>query len=89
MTWAGDTLMIVIGLVAAFQLYVSGRMLFYRGYTVRQKLMQLLIVWLVPGLGAILVGSFLAADSARPRKTDTAFTPDGGNNPPGVSPPGT
>jgi hypothetical protein len=83
--WNGDTLIIVVGLVAAFQLYVSGRLLFYRGYTVRQKLIQLLIVWLVPGLGAILVLSFLAADSRKRPKADTAFIPDGGNNPPGIS----
>jgi hypothetical protein len=79
-----EVVLAVLALVAGFQLYVSLRLLFYSGYTVVQKATQLLIVWLVPLFGAIIVHSFLVADTARPAKRDTAFISDGGNNPPGI-----
>jgi predicted Na+-dependent transporter len=44
-----------------FQLYASIRMLFYGGYSVGQKVVQLLIVWLVPLFGGLLVNAFISA----------------------------
>ena len=79
-----EIVLIVIGLIGAFQFYVSIRLFFANAYSPRQKLAQLSVVWLVPALGAILVLSFLTADNAISRKRETAFTPDGGNNPPGI-----
>jgi hypothetical protein len=70
-----------------FQLYVSIRMLFYGGYSVGQKVVQLLIVWLVPLFGGLLVNVFISADGKRQHRRDTRFTPDEGNNPPGMNVP--
>ncbi len=80
---------IVVGLIIAFQLYASVRVLWYGGYTPVQKIMQLLIVWLIPFFGALAVHFFLAADTAPRRRADTQFTPDGGGNPPGINGPPT
>ena len=75
------------GLLTLFQLYVSIRMLFYGGYSAGQKIVQLLIVWLVPLFGGLLVNSFLTADEKKQLRHDTRFTPDEGNNPPGMNVP--
>ena len=75
------------GLLALFQLYVSIRMLLYTGYGMGQKFVQLLIVWLVPLFGGLLVNSFLVAKGSEQYRRDTRFTPDEGNNPPGMNAP--
>lgn len=75
---------VIIVLVAALQTYVSFRAGLHSGYTRKQKTIQILIVWLVPFFGAVLVYAFLAADTSLPKELDTRFTPDGGNNPPGI-----
>ena len=79
-----DLLTVIIALVAALQAYVSLRAALHSAYTRKQKTIQILIVWLVPFFGAVLVYSFLAADTSPPKELDTRFTPDGGNNPPGI-----
>ena len=63
-------------------LYVSVRLIFYRGYSKFQKSCQLLIVWLLPIVGALLVRSLIVV----PRwvETDHGFTADGGESPPGI-----
>jgi hypothetical protein len=75
------------GLLTLFQLYVSIRMLFYGGYGRGQKIVQLLIVWLVPLFGGLLVNSFLTSDEKKQHRHDTRFTPDEGNNPTGMNVP--
>jgi hypothetical protein len=79
-----DLLTVIIVLVAALQVYVSLRAALDGAYTRKQKTIQILIVWLVPFFGAVLVYSFLAADKSPPKDLDTHFTPDGGSNPPGI-----
>jgi len=62
--------------------FVSIRLIFYRGYSKFQKSFQLLIVWLLPIFGALLVRSLIVV----PRwvETDHGFTADGGESPPGI-----
>jgi hypothetical protein len=67
----------------AYQLYVTVRLLRFDGYTRTQKLLQLLVVWLLPLVGAMIVHSVIAFTLHRPR-ADTQFTPDRGGNPPGT-----
>ena len=74
-----------IATLALVQLYVSVRVLLAREYAPAQKAWQLVIIWVVPLFGAVLVRSFLAADRARQRERDTNFISDGGGNPPGIN----
>ena len=75
-------LTIALGVLGLFNLYVSVRLLIYGGYSAAQKAAQLLIVWLLPIIGAVLVHSVLVVP--RRVKKDTGFTEDGGDNPPGI-----
>jgi hypothetical protein len=69
--------------IVAFQLYVTLRLLRFEGYTGVQKLVQLILVWMIPLVGALVVYSVMAFTLRRPRN-DTRFIPDRGGNPPGV-----
>ena len=84
MALLSDHLEIVIAVVVLFQAYVSLRIAFYGGYTRTQKAIQILIAWFVPLLGAVVVYLFLTSDKSPSKPLDTRFTPDGGNNPPGI-----
>ena len=70
------------GALALLNLYVTLRVFFYGGASVSQKIWQLVIVWLIPIAGAVLVHSIIAPP--QPVKKDRGFTEDGGDNPPGV-----
>jgi hypothetical protein len=69
--------------IVAFQLFVTVRLLRFDGYTGAQKFVQVLLVWLIPLVGALIVHSVMAFTLRRPRG-DTRFIPDRGGNPPGV-----
>lgn len=73
-----------ITVVVLYQMYVSVRIAWYRGYTRKQKAIQLILTWLIPFFGAVVLHAFLAADLSQHKKLDTSFLPDGGNNPPGT-----
>jgi O-antigen ligase len=70
--------------LAAYQLYVTLRVLFAIQYTKVQRLLQLALIWLIPLFGAIVCHVFLVSDAQRPRPRDTAFT-QAPENPPGGS----
>lgn len=78
--WA--VLTVALGVLALFNLYVSIRLFIYGGYSVAQKAVQLLIVWLLPIIGALFVYSVMVVP--RRIKRDPGFTEDGGDNPPGI-----
>ena len=75
--WTVVTVLIVLNLVVSVRVLISGA----HGWG--QKIGQLVLVWIVPLFGAILVHSFLATDGTAPRK-EPGFLSDGGNNPPGI-----
>jgi hypothetical protein len=79
-----ELLTVAITLVVLYQAFVSIRIAWYRGYTWKQKALQLVLIWLVPFLGAAVLHAFLSADLSSAKKLDTRFFTDGGNNPPGI-----
>jgi len=72
------------GVLALYQLYVTLRVLFARGYTGPQKAMQCALIWLLPLAGALLCHGLLGSDARISARRDRAFIPDGGANPPGI-----
>ena len=79
-----DLLGLGIGCVILYQGYVSLKIALHRSFSRKQKAYQLLLVWLVPLIGAAVVHVFFSADSAPQKVHDTRFFTDGGNNPPGI-----
>ena len=74
-------------LLAGYSLYASAGVARSGDYTTRQKGLQLLLVWLVPLFGALLVHMMLGEIMPRRRRADRAFTPDEvGCNPGGIGP---
>ena len=71
-------------IVAAYQIFVTVRLLVSVRYSRSQKIGQLLLIWLFPLIGAIACEIFLSSDRRPPDVRDTAFTSDGGDNPPGT-----
>ena len=60
--------------VCAFQTYVSLRLLRSPAYALGQKARQLVVVWLLPLFGAIIVYLVVQSDSIPRARRDTAFT---------------
>ena len=78
--------LVALALIAlAFQLYVSVRLIRFSDYSSAQKAVQLFLVWALPVVGALVVNLVIASTVSRDSSTDSAFTPDPGNNPPGIS----
>ena len=77
-------LLVVLGALLLYQLFVSARVMLSQGYSRSQKIMQLLLIWLVPLLGAAMCQVVLSADRKPSVPRDPAFTPDGGGNPAGA-----
>jgi hypothetical protein len=74
-------------LALLFQLYVTVRLLRYTGYSNGQKVAQLFILWLIPVIGAWIV-NIIIHDTVTPAiPADRNFTPDSGNNTPGMGSP--
>jgi len=61
--------------------YVTARVLCAAQYTWRQKAGQLLLIWLLPLLGVLLVHAFLSVGGEPARRRDARFTPDRGDGP--------
>jgi hypothetical protein len=79
-----EALVVGATLVGVFQVYVSLRLLFSHQYTISQTVWQLLLVWLIPFFGAMVVFLFMESDLTPPPKRDTAFTQAPGGNPEGI-----
>lgn len=73
-----------IEILIAIQLLVTFRVLMSYEFSWTQKTIQILIIWIVPLVGALGCGMFLSSDRRVPRLRDTAFTKDNGDNPPGI-----
>ena len=79
-----DAISVVIAGIVVYQILVSNRVVCANQYTLMQRLAQLAIIWIVPIFGALVCHNFLSADTTQPKKRETAFTADDGNNPPGI-----
>lgn len=72
--------LIAIGLtIAAYNAWVSVRLIRSLEYDTSQKRRQLLLIWIVPALGAIVVHSFIWADGRPPFKPEKGYTEPGDN----------
>jgi hypothetical protein len=73
------TLETALGVLALLNLYVTVRLLFYDGASAKRKVVQLVIIWLVPVVGALLVYSLIVV---RPAVRREFYEP--GDGPPGM-----
>jgi hypothetical protein len=72
-------LLLAAACTALYQTYVSVRLWISGDYTTKQKLAQLVLIWLVPLLGANIVHWFLshgASDSGTEQKDSDFITQD-------------
>ena len=79
-----ETLGVGCFIIGAVQVFVSAKLLLSHAYSGRQKALQLLIVWLLPLLGALFVFLFMQNDAAHHARADTRFVPAAGQNPEGL-----
>ena len=75
--------------IAAYQLFVTVRVLRLPEYSRGQKVAQFLLIWGIPLFGAITCEVFLSSHRMSSSARDTAFVRDGGGNPPGMGQDGT
>jgi hypothetical protein len=76
---------ILVGVgILLFQGYATIRLCRYAGYSIRQKVAQLLLIWLVPFCGALIVASVIGLTERGARRRNEHFVADKGGNPPGI-----
>jgi cytochrome bd-type quinol oxidase subunit 2 len=73
---SGDALVVLGCAVLVYQAWVTYRVLLAVEYNTVQKIFQIVFVWLVPFLAAVVVHVVLWAIRKRPRPRDTAFIPE-------------
>ena len=73
---------VALGILALFNVYVSICLLLYAGLSGIQKVLQLVIIWLLPVIGALLVHSVIFVRPVRSR--DSGSESAAGDNPPGM-----
>lgn len=66
--------------IAAYQIYVTTRVLRYADSTRTQKGLQSAVIWFIPLAGACLVHAFFIQEAAKPRLRDSSFIPEQGND---------
>ena len=79
MSSIGPSLLLGIGLAAAalYQLFVTVRLIKFAGYSIGQKIAQVLLIWLLPLLGAWIVHVVIRTTEKAPPAADRDFTPQG------------
>lgn len=65
--------------VAAYQIWVSVQLFRASQYELRQKWLQLGLIWLIPVFGAIVVQSVLWSEGRPPYKPEPGYTEPGDN----------
>jgi hypothetical protein len=73
-----------IATAAIYQLYVTYRLLRAPIFSAGQKWAQAAFIWIVPVVGAVVCHAVLLLDANTSGPRDSAFTPDGGENPVGT-----
>ena len=72
-------LLAIVGVVAAYQLWVSVLVLRASMYEPRQKWLQFIGIWLAPVIGAVVVQSMLRTEGTTPYKPEKGWTEPGDN----------
>jgi len=62
-----ENLIYIFGGLLFYQAYVTIRVVRHKAYSSAQKRRQLLLIWLVPFIGAAIALAVLATDDKRPR----------------------
>ena len=70
-----DIVIFGLGGLMFYQAYVTIRVLRHKSYALEKKRQQLLIIWLVPFVGAAIALAGLAADSESPARPDKDVVP--------------
>lgn len=70
-----DIVIYVLGGLVFYQTYVTIRVVRQKSYTSEKKRHQLLIIWLVPFLGAAIALAALATDRDTPARPDKDVVP--------------
>jgi hypothetical protein len=65
---------------AVYQGYITRRISRNTNATTKQKVLQVILVWILPVLGAAVVHVFLISDSEIPVRRDENFVPNPGND---------
>ena len=73
--------MLVLG---SYQTYATIKLFRYRGYSTNQKIVQALLIWFLPLIGALIVTSVINFTERGVRRGDERFWPNGGGSPPGI-----
>jgi hypothetical protein len=75
----GSFIALSIGIfgVVLYQIFVTVRLVKFTGYSTAQKIIQSLLIWLVPLLGAWIVHLVIRMTQAPVAKADREFTPQG------------
>lgn len=64
---------LIVVLVIAYQIYVSRKVYVSDHYTQNQRILQLSIIWLMPGIGAVLTHFALGAINADEAAADQPY----------------
>jgi hypothetical protein len=65
----------IISAVLLFQVLTSVRLARTSQYTLEQKILQALLIWLLPIVGALIVYAVLGSEDTSPAKRDSNFVP--------------
>jgi hypothetical protein len=70
----GKILLGILALAAAYQLWVSVKVVRAPQLETLQKLLQVALVWLIPVIGAIIVQTMLAVEGKPSHKPEKGYT---------------
>jgi cytochrome c-type biogenesis protein CcmH/NrfF len=76
MTLADLGFAVIAAAVTVYQVWVSWMVLRYSAYSRAQRIAQLLLVWLVPVIGALAVHLVIYGFTVRARRRDDHFLPE-------------
>ena len=75
-----DIVLYGLGGLIFYQAYASIRVVRYKSYAAEKKRQQLLIIWLVPFIGAAITLAGLVTESETPARSDKDIVPKNSNN---------
>ena len=68
-----------VGTIVAYQGCITSRVLRNTGATTKHKVFQVVLLWLLPLVGAGIVHAFLISDKEIPKRQDENFIPSPGD----------
>ena len=68
-----------VAMILAYHCYITSRVLRNASATTQQKASQIVLLWLLPLVGAGIVHAFLISDREIPKRKDENFIPSPGD----------